>query len=143
MNSEQIKEYESVYYVYDPKTNKTEKYPSIRETRIENSKKDLDAKAELTKKMYTSISGKLKYLTPRTRSLLINEVNGLRLPLASVKKKYLDRGEPKENIDMIVNYKTYPFLPDVKVTKKQQEVLLELCNGITKGHTEFINNGYK
>lgn len=143
MKPEQIKEYESAYFVYDPKTNKSEKYPSIKETRIENSKKDLEAKVEITKKMYESISSKVKFANTRTKSKLINEVNNLRMPIASLKKKYLDKGESKETVDLIVNYKTYPFLPDVKITKRQQEVLLQLCNGITTGHAEFITNGYK
>lgn len=134
-----LEELATHYTVVEP-PKVSNKYPSREETKQENVNIDLNNKREITKKFYEQIVSELPRMSPRRKKHWIEKINALRPPLNIIAREYLNKGESKETVRKLVTFENYPFLPAVKITKKQQEKLTEACNGIID--QSFIANGY-
>lgn len=118
------------------------KYPSIKKTRKFNERKLLESKAKLASSIYQDIRVKLKNMSERDRRRQIGKIRSLRPPMRAIKAHYRAQGDSKQAADMIVTHKTYPTLPQVGLTKRQVEVLIDIVQGNEEKHKTFIENGF-
>lgn len=118
------------------------KYPSRRKTTRYNQARRREQRAALTNRLYRQITQALPVMSPRRKQQARLKILSLRPSLATLKSHYRSRGEPEQNIRLIVTPENYPTLPDVHLTKRQKQFLLDALDGRAEEHSSFITNGF-
>lgn len=118
-------------------------YPTNAKNRKFNNRKSIESKARVAARIYSSIKPRLKRLTPKQKALEIAKIRSLRPSMRTLKAYYLAKGDSKAIVDMLVTHKKYPDLPQVHITKRCQQVLIDILEGKENQHTEFIRKGFK
>jgi len=129
-------------YRKDPMPKPT-KYPGLKETRKFNKKKARDDKAELAHSLYIKIKLAQERNSTKRLQELAEHIKTLRPSIKALKGFYRERGDSEEIIDKLVTPENYPNLPYVWLTKRQQQVLLNVINNKEHLHLRFIQNGFK
>jgi hypothetical protein len=106
-------------------TNARSPYPSIEETRREQEQWLTDQRSKLTSKLQSEIETKLMNATQSELADLYDQVRNLRPKMSEIKKQYAGKEDP-DIIDKIVTLENYNYLPQVRVTKAQQNQLFNL-----------------
>lgn len=119
------------------------KYPSSKQTRKFNERRAIESKARLASRLYDEIRPRLKHMTPREKRQKIGRIRSLRPSIRTLRAYYRARGDSPKIANMLVTPKTYPDLPQVWLTKRQQAVLLDVLEGKAEQHADFITNGFK
>jgi hypothetical protein len=118
-------------------------YPSINKTRKFNNRKMIESKARTAARIYARIKPRLSHMTDTEKRTQIARLRSLRPAMRTIKAWYQARGDSKDVADMIVTPDTYPTLPQVHLTKRSQQVLLDVLEGKEHLHTDFIRQGFK
>ena len=114
----------------------------IKQTRKYNDTKMADIKRETAKRLYLDLKIKLRRATPQTKQELKSYIRSLRPSIKHLKTHYLNKGDTQAMVDMLVTPKSYPYLPNVWITKKQQKALLSIIDNSTQ-FSEYIQKGFK
>jgi hypothetical protein len=111
--------------LYTPQEgNKDIKYPSQAKIKKENIKRYKAAQQDIIDKFKRKVY--LFDVTDRRYTQLKAQLDELYPPMSKIKAEYLARGEDPDTVDRLVNYINYPYLPSVRINKKQKKALLKL-----------------
>ena len=117
-------------------------YPSLNKTKKFNNRQAIESKARTAVRVYNRIKPRLKHMTPKQKQLEVAKIRSMRPAMRTLKAYYRAKGDSNRIANMLVTPKTYPDLPQVQITKRHHQVLLDVVRGKEDLHTQFINKGF-